>query len=46
MKKEKNKKSKENVVKISLEKNKIVENISLEKVMLALKKLKEEQVNN
>ncbi len=46
MKKEKNKKSKENVVKISLEKNKIVENVSLEKVMLALKKLKEEQVNN
>lgn len=46
MKKEENKKSEENVVKISLEKNKIVENVSLEKVMLALKKLKEEQVNN
>lgn len=37
---------KNNVVKISLENNKIVENVSLEKVMNALKKLKEQQVNN
>lgn len=37
---------KNNTVKISLENNKIVENVSLEKVMNALKKLKEQQVNN
>lgn len=47
MKKEVNKEEKNpKTVKISVENNKIVENVSLEKVMNALKKLQEQQANN